>query len=111
MSKVRCRLRIDSNIGRRKVDADGPIFNQKELTAERAGLGGVRSNFACGSAPPRPALRGQAGKRPSATCGKMPRTKIRITMMTIAASESRLIGIAATLPAAGCQYIAFTTFK
>ena len=49
--------------------------------------------------------------RPSATCGKMPKTKIRNTMITIATSESLLTGMAATFTAAGCQYIALTTFK
>jgi hypothetical protein len=39
VSNVRCLFRIASNIGRRKVDATGRIFNEKEL-------GGVwRSRF------------------------------------------------------------------
>jgi hypothetical protein len=31
VSNVRCLFRIASNIGRRKVDATGRIFNEKEL--------------------------------------------------------------------------------
>jgi hypothetical protein len=38
VSKVRCLLRIDSNIGRRKVDAPRRIFNEKEEGALRKGL-------------------------------------------------------------------------
>jgi hypothetical protein len=37
VSKVRCLLRIDSNIGRRKVDAPRGIFNEKEEEALRKG--------------------------------------------------------------------------
>ena len=51
------------------------------------------------------------GSRPVAICGKIPRAKIRTTMIHMATSESLLTGIAATLGGAGCQYIALTTFK
>jgi hypothetical protein len=43
VSNVRCLFRIASNIGRRKVDATGRIFNEKELGVFAVhGLVGVR---------------------------------------------------------------------
>jgi hypothetical protein len=108
------------------VDAAGLIFNEKELTAQRAGSWeGVRerSSFRCRISGSQAKLElkprakaeacayGQAGRRPRATWGKMPSTKIRSTMMTMATIESLLTGMAVPFTAAGCQYMAFTTFR
>ena len=51
------------------------------------------------------------GIRPTAIPGKMPRTKIRNTMIHMATRDSLLTGIGVASAGAGCQYIAFTTFK